>query len=104
MRTRRAVRPVGRTAAACREEPAMTRDHRAGTDPAASPRHAAVRRVGRAINRTVLTLLSLTVVAVLALMLVGYRQHWETLVVLSGSMGRADPVGSLVVGRPKPAE
>ena len=83
----------------------MTRGNRAGTGPASAAGHASTpRRVGRAIRRTVMTVLSLAVVAVLALMLVGYHQHWETLVVLSGSMGRTDPVGSLVVGRPKPAE
>lgn len=65
---------------------------------------SAARRAARVVHRTVMAGLSLTILAVLALVLVGHLKHYETLVVLSGSMGRTDPVGSLVVGRPKPAQ
>jgi len=72
---------------------AQSRQRRSGPVPM-------VRVVRRAAN----VALTFAMVGVMALLLVGYLNHYETFVVLSGSMGKAAPVGSLVVGRPVPPD
>jgi len=63
-------------------------------------RPAGPRRIRRAVRLVLLC----TLLGVLALYVLARINGYQTLVVLSGSMGSTAPVGSLVVGRPLPAD
>jgi signal peptidase len=82
----------------------MVHDARPDDRPVPGRRRAPAPRAARVVRRTLGIALTCAIVGVAGALVVGYVKHYEALVVLSGSMGRTAPVGSLVVGRPLPAE
>jgi signal peptidase I len=83
-----------------------TLDQSAGRplQPGPERRPSVLRRIRRSTGRILSVALMAAMIGLAVLFAVGAAHGYEAFIVLSGSMGRAAPTGSLVVGRPLPPD